>query len=61
MAEPIYCEYCGGEVVLKQEPAPGEGRFCSAGCRAAAEKQARVEGGRRQERILVSGRSPWSR
>jgi len=62
MPEPIYCEYCGREVLPERQAMPEDMQFCSAECRMAAEKQDPGERGRQPPgRLLVAGRSPWSR
>jgi len=61
MPESAYCGYCGREFLLEERPAGESGLFCSAECLEAAAKRDAGETGRRPERFLVSGQSPWSK
>ncbi|WP_243668894.1 hypothetical protein [Methanoculleus chikugoensis] len=47
--------------MLKEQTASGSVPYCSVECLEAAAKQEIGKDGRRPERVLVSGRSPWSR
>lgn len=61
MPKSAYCGYCGREFLLKEQAAGGSMPFCSVECLEAAAKRDAGEAGQAPERIMVSGRSPWSR
>ncbi|MFA7563584.1 MAG: hypothetical protein WCY70_09085 [Methanoculleus sp.] len=61
MTKSAYCGYCGREFLLKDQAVSGSIPFCSVECLEAAAKQDAAPGGNQTEKLLVSGRSPWSR